>query len=116
MPRKGASSHKTKPSKETLNINQKIKKKRFKKTRNNNLLMINNKLILYKNEAKGFWNYLRNKKKNKRCENEERNWFWTFEFKILEMEKMLWQIKNLILLLHNQLIEIIFQTKMTQNF
>ena len=43
--------------KETLSINQKIKKKRLKKTRNNNLLMINSKLILYKNEAKGFWNY-----------------------------------------------------------
>ena len=40
--------------------------------------MINNKLILYKNEAKWFWNYLRNKKKNKRCEDEERNCFWTF--------------------------------------
>ena len=40
--------------KETLNIDQKIKKKRLKKTRSNNLLMINNKLILYKNEAKGF--------------------------------------------------------------
>ena len=64
--------------KEILNINQKIKKKRLKKTRNNNLLMINNKLILYKNEAKGFWNFLRNKKNNKRCEDEERNWFWTF--------------------------------------
>ena len=61
-----------------LNINQKIKKKRLKKTRNNNFLMINNKLILYKNEAKGFWNYLRNKNKIKRCEDEERNWFWTF--------------------------------------
>ena len=53
MPRKGASSHRTKSSKK-LNINQKIKKKNLKKTRNNNLLMINNKLILYKNEAKGF--------------------------------------------------------------
>ena len=44
--------------KETLNINQNIKKKRLKNTRNNNLLMINNKLIIYKNETKGFWNYL----------------------------------------------------------
>ena len=73
--------------KETLNINQKIKMKRLKKTRNNNLLMINNKLILYKNEAKGFWNYLRNKKKNKRCEDEERINFEHLESEILEMEK-----------------------------
>ena len=29
-------------------------------------------------KPKDFWNYLRNKKKNKRCEDEERNWFWTF--------------------------------------
>ena len=31
------------------------------------------------------------------------------------MEKTLWQIRNLILHFHNQLIEIIFQIKMTQN-
>ena len=31
MPRKGASSHRTKSLKETLNINQNIKKKRLKK-------------------------------------------------------------------------------------
>ena len=41
--------------------------------------------------------------------------FEHLESEILEMEKMLWQIKNLNLLLHNQLIKIIFQTKMTQN-
>ena len=78
--------------KEILNINQKIKKEEIKKTRNNNLLMINNKLILYKNEAKGFWNNLWNKKKNKRCEDEERRKkkeidFEHLESEILEMEK-----------------------------
>ena len=31
MPRKGASSHRTKSSKETLNIDQKIKKEEIKK-------------------------------------------------------------------------------------
>ena len=36
--------------------------------------MINNKLILYKNVAKGFLELLT----NKRCDDKERNWFWTF--------------------------------------
>ena len=66
MPKKVQAATEQNHQKETLNINQKIKKKRLKKTRNNNLLMINNKLIRYKNEAKRFLNYLRNKKKNKR--------------------------------------------------
>ena len=35
--------------------------------------MINNKLFYTKKEVKDFWNYLRNKKKNKRCEDEKRN-------------------------------------------
>ena len=100
--------------KETLSIDQKIKKKRLKKTRNNNLLMINNKLILYKNEAKGFWNYLRNKKKIKNVKMKKLILnIWNLKY--LKWRKILWQIKNLNLLLHNQLIKIIFQTKMTQN-
>ena len=52
--------------------------------------MINNKLILYKNEAKGFWNYLRNKKKNKRWEDEKMRKeidFENLESEILEMER-----------------------------
>ena len=73
MPRKGASSHRTKSSKRNTKHKLKDKKVEIKLTGNNNLLMINNKLILYKNEAKGLWNYLRNNKKNKRCEDEERN-------------------------------------------
>ena len=73
--------------KETLNINQKIKKKRLKKTRNNNLLTINNKLILYKNEAKGFWNYLRNKKRIKDVKMEKEIDFEHLESEILEIEK-----------------------------
>ena len=115
MQRKGASSHRTKSSKETLNINQKIKKKRLKKTRNNNLLMINNKLILYKNEAKGFWNTYEIRKRIKDVKMKKEIDFEHLESEILEMEKMLWQKLNLNLLLHNQLIKIIFQTKMTQN-
>ena len=71
----------------TLNINQKIKKKRLKKTRNNNLLMINNKLILYKNEAKGFWNYLRNKERIKDVKMKKEIYFEHLESEILEMEK-----------------------------
>ena len=42
--------------------------------------------------------------------------FEHLEYEILKMEKNVVTIKNLNLLLHNQLIKIIFQTKMTQNF
>ena len=70
--------------KETLSINQKIKKE-IKNTRNNNLLMINNKLIQNKNEAKWFWNYLRNKKRIKDVKKEID--FEHLESEILEMEK-----------------------------
>ena len=51
--------------KETLNINQKIKKKRLKKNQHfaDDQQQIN---PIQKKEAKEFWNYLRNKKKNKR--------------------------------------------------
>ena len=95
MPRKGASSHRTKSSKETLNINQKIKKRRDWR-RNNNLLMINNKLILYKNEAKGFWITYEIRKRIKdvkmKMKKEERRKkkeidFEHLESEILEMEK-----------------------------
>ena len=65
------------PQKETLSIDQKIKKKRLKKKQQffDDQEHINS---IQKKKAKDFWNYLRNKKKNKRCEDEERNWFWTF--------------------------------------
>ena len=58
MLRKGASSHRTKPSKRNTKLKSIDKKEEIKKTRNNNLLMINNKLLLYKNDTNGFWNYL----------------------------------------------------------
>ena len=73
--------------KETLNTDQKIKKKRLKKTRNNNLLIIKNKLILCKKEAKDFWNYLRNKKKIKDVKMKKEIDFEHLESEILEIEK-----------------------------
>ena len=48
--------------------------------------MINNKLILYKNEAKGFWNYLRNKKRTKDVKMKKEIDFEHLESEILEME------------------------------
>ena len=53
-------------------------------------MMIKNKLILCKKKAKDFWNYLRNKKKNKRCEDvkmRKKIDFEHLESEILEMEK-----------------------------
>ena len=49
--------------------------------------MINNKLILYKNEARGFWNYLRSRKRIKDVEMEQEINFEHLESEILEMEK-----------------------------
>ena len=60
MPRKGASSHKTKSSKRNTKHKPKDKNKRLKKTQQfaDDQEQIN---YIHK-EAKGFWNYLRNKK------------------------------------------------------
>ena len=49
--------------------------------------MINNKLIQYKNEAKGFWNYLRNKKRIKDVKMKKEIDFEHLESVILEIEK-----------------------------
>ena len=49
--------------------------------------MINNKLILYKNEAKGFWNYLRIRKRIKDVKMKKEIDFEHLESEILEMEK-----------------------------
>ena len=70
MSRKGASSHKQNHQNKTLNINQKIKKRVW---RNCNLLMINIKLILNKKGIQRILDFLRTKKKNKRCGDGGRN-------------------------------------------
>ena len=64
----------------------KDKKEEIKKTRNNNLLMINNKLILYKNEAKGFEITYEIRKRIKDVKKKEID-FEHLESEILEMEK-----------------------------
>ena len=48
-------------------------------------------------------------------EMEEEIKFEGMESEVREIEKTLWQKRNLILYLHNQLIKIIFHMKMTQN-
>ena len=73
--------------KETLNINQKIKKKRLKKTRNNNLLMINNKLILYNKKPKDFGITYEIRKRIKDVEMKKEIDFEHLESEILEIEK-----------------------------
>ena len=60
---------------ETLNINQ---NKKGDWRRNNNLLMIKNKLILCIKGNQRLLDLLTKLKKNKRCEDEERNLFWRF--------------------------------------
>ena len=74
--------------KETLSIDQKIKKKRLKKTRNNNLLIIKNKLILCKKRKQKIFRitYEIRKRINFVKMKKEID-FEHLESKILEMEK-----------------------------
>ena len=78
MPRKGASSHRTKSSKRNTKHKPKDKKEEIKKDKKQQFADDQEQINYIHKEAKGFWNYLRNKKKNKICEDEERNWFWAF--------------------------------------
>ena len=73
--------------KETLSINQKIKKKRLKKTRNNNLLIIKKKLILYIRMPKDFGITYDVRKRIKDVEMKKEIDFEHLESEILEMEK-----------------------------
>ena len=69
IPRKGASSHRTKSSKRNTKHKPKDKKEEIKKDKKQQFADDQEQINYIHKEAKGFWNYLRNKKKNKICED-----------------------------------------------